>query len=232
MRSNDPEAEKGRQRREALERRRRLTPQERERAGGQILSALCGLAAYREAGRLLVYASIGDEVPTRELIGRALSEGKEVYCPRVEGKGIMSFYRIRKPEELTPGFRGIPEPPAEEARRYRPAVREAFRDVSPDRRGSGPDLIVMPGAAFDRSLGRLGYGGGFYDRFLQTLTEKTGTETEAGTPAGLRRIAVCFSCQLLERLCQEETDIRPELIVTEEEIIGPLPAHAAGKQDR
>ena len=41
----------------------------------------------------------------------------------------MSFYRIRKPEELTPGFRGIPEPPAEEARRYRPAVREAFRDV-------------------------------------------------------------------------------------------------------
>ena len=230
MRSNDPEAEKGRQRREALERRRRLTPQERERAGRRILSALCGLAAYREAGRLLVYAAFGDEVPTRDLIGRALSEGKEVYCPRVEGKGIMSFYRIRKPEELTPGFRDIPEPPAEEARRYRPAVREASGGVSPDRRGSGPDLIVMPGAAFDRSLGRLGYGGGFYDRFLQTLTEKKGTETEAGAPAELRRIAVCFSCQLLERLCQEETDIRPELIVTEEEIIGPLPAKNAGKQ--
>ena len=232
MRSNGPEAEKGRQRREALERRRRLTPQERKRAGGQILSALCGLSAYREAGRLLVYASFGDEVPTRELIGRALLEGKEVYCPRVEGKGIMSFYRIRKPEELTPGFRSIPEPPAEEARRYRPAVQGAFRGVLPDRCGRSPDLIVMPGTAFARSLGRLGYGGGFYDRFLQTLTEKKGTETEAGAPAEIRRIAVCFSCQLLERLCQEETDIRPELIVTEEEIIGPLPAHAAGKHDR
>ena len=64
------------------------------------------------------------------------------------------------------------------------------------------DLILMPGTAFDRQRRRLGYGGGFYDRFCRRAQ-------------GAVRIALCFDCQLLEELPEEETDIRPERIVTE-----------------
>lgn len=205
------------QRREGLNRRSRLTFEERERAGEQIRNALCALPQYKNAGRLLIYASYGGEVSTWELMEAALAAGKQVCCPRVEGAGSMSFYRIRGPEELTPGFRGIPEPPAQEWRKYR---------VQP-----GQDLILMPGAAFDRNCGRLGYGGGYYDRFLQKPEYTAGSEERpAASPnkagpddAGrtvLWKIALGFSCQILDMLVQEPTDIRPDLIVTEREIIG------------
>ena len=153
--------QKTEQRREGLKRRSELTGEERAHAEERIRSVLIALPWYRNAGRLLLYVSYGNEVPTRWLMEEALAAGKQVFCPRVEGAGSMSFYRIDGPEELSPGFRGIPEPPAQEWRKYR---------IQPLTEGKS-DLIVMPGAAFDRNLGRLGYGGGYYDRFLQTLEE-------------------------------------------------------------
>ena len=109
----------------------------------------------------------------------------------------MSFYRINGIKELASGFRGILEPPAQEWRKYR---------MLPLSEGES-DLVVMPGAAFDRSCGRLGYGGGYYDRFLQTRD--------------IRKIALGFACQILDTLVQEPEDVRPDLIVTEREIIRP-----------
>ncbi|HJA93897.1 MAG TPA: 5-formyltetrahydrofolate cyclo-ligase [Candidatus Eisenbergiella merdipullorum] len=185
--------EKRKLRQRAVRRRSGLSGEEREFAGKQILCTLCSLPQYRSAARLLTYVSLGDEAPTWGLIRTALSEGKQVYCPRVEEAGRMSFYRIRSTDELEPGFHGIWEPPAKEMQKYRP----------------GPhDLIIMPGTAFDRKRGRLGYGGGYYDRFLQTLGENS-----------VEKIALCFSCQVMEDLPQDVTDIRPDLIVTEQEII-------------
>ena len=141
--------QKTEQRREGLKRRSELTGEERAHAEERIRSVLIALPWYRNAGRLLLYVSYGNEVPTRWLMEEALAAGKQVFCPRVEGAGSMSFYRIDEPEELSPGFRGIPEPPAQEWRKYR---------IQPLTEGKS-DLIVMPGAAFDRNLGRLGYGG-------------------------------------------------------------------------
>ena len=68
---------------------------------------------------------------------------------------------------------------------------------------SGKDLILMPGTAFDRERRRLGYGGGFYDQFLQNACSAV-------------KIAVCFNCQVLPELPEEETDVRPDRILTEE----------------
>ena len=196
------------QRREGLKRRSELTGEERAHAEERIRSVLIALPWYRNAGRLLLYVSYGNEVPTRRLMEEALTAGKQVFCPRVEGAGSMSFYRIDGPEELSPGFRGIPEPPAQEWRKYR---------IQPLPEGKS-DLIVMPGAAFDRNLGRLGYGGGYYDRFLQALEEAGSARLCAGK--AFRKIAVGFSCQILDSLAQEPEDVRPDLIVTEREIIG------------
>ena len=107
-----------------------------------------------------------------------------------------------------PGFRGILEPPEEERRKYRMQLPTE----------GTADLVVMPGAAFDRSCGRLGYGGGYYDRFLQTLEEAGSSRLCAGK--AFWKIAIGFSCQILDALVQEPEDIRPDLIVTEREIIG------------
>ena len=200
--------QKTEQRREGLKRRSELTGEERAHAEERIRSVLIALPWYRNAGRLLLYVSYGNEVPTRWLMEEALAAGKQVFCPRVEGAGSMSFYRIDGPEELSPGFRGIPEPPAQEWRKYR---------IQPLTEGKS-DLIVMPGAAFDRSCGRLGYGGGYYDRFLQTLEEAGSSRLCAGK--AFWKIAIGFSCQILDALVQEPEDIRPDLIVTEREIIG------------
>ena len=200
--------QKTEQRREGMKRRSELTGEERAHAEERIRSVLIALPWYRNAGRLLLYVSYGNEVPTRWLMEEALAAGKQVFCPRVEGAGSMSFYRIDGPEELSPGFRGIPEPPAQEWRKYR---------IQPLTEGKS-DLIVMPGAAFDRSCGRLGYGGGYYDRFLQTLEEAGSSRLCAGK--AFWKIAIGFSCQILDALVQEPEDIRPDLIVTEREIIG------------
>lgn len=179
-------------RKEALGRRALMTAEERREAGAHIADSMKRSEEYRLADRILIYASYRDEVPTYGLIESALQEGKQVFCPKTEGPagdGKMSFYRIMDVAEIREGFRGIPEPVVLQGRRYE--AQEGFRD-----------LILMPGVAFDRQRRRLGYGGGFYDRFCAAAK-------------GAVKIALCFDCQLLEGLPEEETDIRPERIVTE-----------------
>lgn len=179
-------------RKEALGRRALMSVKEREAAGRRIADLIKNSEEYRLAQKILIYASYRDEVPTYDLIESALREGKQVFCPKIEGPAgdrTMSFYRIMALEELQEGFQGIPEPVVLRERRY-----EAEKNSR--------DLILMPGTAFDRQRRRLGYGGGFYDRFCRITQDAA-------------RIALCFDCQLLEELPEEETDIRPERIVTE-----------------
>ena len=100
----------------------------------------------------------------------------------------MTFYRLEDFSQLKPGYFGIPEPEEGEAAEWEDA------------------LIIMPGVAFDRENHRVGYGGGFYDRFLEKHP-------------GLTRMALAFGFQILESVPAESTDICPEIIVTEEEIL-------------
>lgn len=204
----------------ALQKRRALPPEERIRAGACICRRVRSLPEYQKASRILCYASLEEEVPTGELMAGALLDGKQVYCPRVEGDGRMSFYQIRSLQELTPGFRRIPEPSAQESRKYR---RETHAFVSGQESPPFPcDLILMPGTAFDRQGGRLGYGGGYYDRFLQKTEEKD-DGVSGRSCVRLLKIALCFSCQLMEEpLPQEATDIRPDFIITEQETINMM----------
>lgn len=115
--------------------------------------------------------------------------GAEIALPRIEGERLI-FHRVTEPErDLCLGQFGAREPFAKDATRVFP------EDAA---------TVLVPGLAFDAQGGRLGRGGGFYDRFLEA----------SGMQA--RRIGVCFACQLVERVPLEGHDARLDAIVTED----------------
>jgi len=165
--------------------RNALTEEERRQAAVLLTEQILEHPWYRLSGRILCYADYGSEISTKELIREALSTGKKVFLPRVEGDN-MTFYRIRDLSGLVRGYKGIPEPKGD---------TESYHGGKVD---AEKTLLLMPGVAFDRARNRIGYGKGFYDRFLADNPELQ-----------LCSIAVGYQCQLLEELPAEETDIRP-----------------------
>lgn len=115
--------------------------------------------------------------------------GAEIALPRIEGERLI-FHRVAEPErDLCLGQFGAREPFSKDA------TRVSLEDAA---------AILVPGLAFDGQGGRLGRGGGFYDRFLEASGGKA------------RRIGVCFACQLVERVPLEAHDARLDAIVTED----------------
>ena len=130
--------------------------------------------------------------PERErgnLLITELQDGKRVYVPKVEGQE-MRFYRIQSLAELKEGYKGILEPEGN-TESYEYAPEEAANC-----------LLLMPGSVFDPLGNRMGYGGGFYDRYL--------ADREA---LRLRSIAVGFRCQQVESVPVEETDVKPYQVI-------------------
>ena len=127
------------------------TPQQREKMHRRLAEAVSALPAFRDSSAaLLCYASTPDEADTWRILRTAWRSGKTVALPRCEKGGRMAFYRVADERELTSGMLGILEPTAQCAL-YIPQF---------------DDLCIMPALAFDRDGYRLGYGGGYYDRYL------------------------------------------------------------------
>ncbi len=183
-------------RRQILQCRDSLSEQERVRAEILLTERILGHQWYYRSEILLAFASYGSEIDTGEIIAEALRQGKRVYLPRVisqelqSGEYGMEFFRIFGMEDLEPGYRGIPEP-SEKGEKY------VYRPEEADR-----TLMLMPGVAFDEYRNRIGYGKGFYDRYL---ADKTALQ--------LRTIGVGYGCQLLEKLPCDERDIRPYQVI-------------------
>ena len=136
--------------------------------------------------------------------GVAETTGSSGLRPRLSGR--MEFYRIVAEDELSALPRsplGIAEPAADAARLFSPEKWE--------RTAQGPDacLVVMPGTAFDEARGRIGYAGGFYDRYLRRFAKR-------------RTAALAFEAQLTARVPVEAHDVRPDCIVTEERVLGEM----------
>lgn len=157
----------------------------------RIVERFTELGAYREASLLLVYVDAKREVETRLLMQRAWKDGKKVAAPRVDGNGIMHYYYLDSPDDLEPGSFGIMEPKSK-----CPLC------------GTEEGLLLMPGVAFDEKCHRVGYGGGYYDRYLEKHP-------------GLVHIALAFEFQIFPEVPSEEHDILPEMIVTESRILMP-----------
>ena len=132
--------------------RERMDPKKKLQWDAAIENRLFALPEYRRADILFTYVSKASEVDTFGIIRRALADGKAVAVPRcVPGTFEMEFYYIRSPQELEKGAFGVLEP-----------IPESSRKVEKETGG----LCVVPGLAFDSNGFRLGYGKGYYDRFL------------------------------------------------------------------
>lgn len=138
--------------------------------------------AYRQASAIYGYLPYNQEVRTVPMLEQALRDGKRVAVPKVFGDE-MRFIWMTDLTQVEKGYSGIPEP---------------IED--------GPEaddenaLVLMPGLAFDPRGHRIGYGGGFYDKFLAR-------EPEHPT------VALCYDFQMLEQLDTEEFDIPVDLVL-------------------
>ncbi|HHY52191.1 MAG TPA: 5-formyltetrahydrofolate cyclo-ligase [Clostridiales bacterium] len=169
--------------------RSHLTPRQKSRWDRAILRHLIKLPAYQNSHTLLTYASMPDEVDTFALMQDAWQAGKRVAVPYcVPGTRLLEFYLINSPDELTPSAYGIPEP--------NPAVAQKLTDFS----GS---VCVVPGLAFNAIGYRVGYGGGYYDRFL------------SGPYAGNPSIGVCYGVCMVKFLPIGPHDHPCNYVVTE-----------------
>ena len=176
----------------ALAARRRIPDAVREARSAAIADRLAELPAWRGARVIHSYVgAVEGEVGTRELVRRALAEGRTVACPRVRWspRGLDSF-AIRSLDDLVESRRGLWEP---DPRRAEPVSDAEL------------DLVVVPGLAFDRRGWRVGFGAGLYDRFL------------AGVDAP--RVGLAFSLQIESSLPVEPHDEPVDWIVTEGETI-------------
>lgn len=175
---------------EVKKRRREADEETLHEKSLQILERFRQLSAYKDASLLLAYVDAKREVETRLLMHCAWDDGKKVAAPRVDGDGIMHFYYLRSLKDLEPGAFGIMEPRAD------------CRICEPEE-----GLLLMPGVAFDEQGHRVGYGGGYYDRYLEKHPH-------------LIHIALAFEFQIFPEVPSEKHDICPDLIVTENRILG------------
>lgn len=201
-------------RREALRRRDGLTAGQRRDYSERIAESLTALSCYREADAVLAYISFRSEADTFLLLERAFADEKAVFAPKVLGQE-MEFFRIFSAADLAPGYQGISEP----------AGGQSFGEWKVDQAGQCNALLCMPGAAFDRARHRIGYGGGFYDRYLSGLfrnreNARAAPDPQTGAEESCPRVrfataALAFDCQIFDSIPWEAHDIRPERIVTE-----------------
>ncbi len=176
-------------RRELLARRAVLP--ERNKKNRAIFEAVSALPVYRQAKRVLFYISSPQEADTRKLLQAALREGKEVFAPVSLPEGEMMFYRVVREKELCPGRFGILEPPALPERAL-PIKEDILFDT----------LCLVPGLAFDMLGYRIGYGKGYYDRFLAKTS--------------VAALGLCYQELVLPCLPREACDRQVKLLVTEQ----------------
>lgn len=183
-----------------LNRRDRLSQNERRIKSDQIAAKITAHNAFLKADKILLFATFKSEVDTKKVFEAAQKLSKDIYYPRVKGKE-MEFYLVQKLEELIEGYRGILEPKEDLDKRFKLNTDEKM-------------LVLMPGAVFDEDRNRIGYGGGYYDKYLQPLDEFVPAER-------ICKIALAFECQIVERgqIPKEKHDVHPDFIVTENRII-------------
>ncbi|MEC2076563.1 5-formyltetrahydrofolate cyclo-ligase [Metabacillus fastidiosus] len=149
------------------------------------------LPAWEDAKTIGVTISKGREVDTKKLIERAWMENKRVVVPKCEPSSKqMHFREIHSYDDLETVYLNLQEP------KLLVTNKADKREI---------DLMIVPGVVFDRHGYRVGYGGGFYDRYLE---EYTGTI-----------LALAFSLQVYEEVPFEQHDIPVEMIITEKEVI-------------
>ncbi|VYU45775.1 5-formyltetrahydrofolate cyclo-ligase [Clostridium tertium] len=157
----------------------------------ELFNNLINLDLFKKAKSIFIYLSFGSEIDTRPIIDIALEDGKEVYIPKVyKSNKDMKAIRLNSYDNLEENSMGILEP----------------KDDSSFIAKENIDLIIVPGAVFDIHGNRIGYGGGYYDRFLADIKEKR------------NKVVLAYDLQVVDFIEVEEHDIKMDYIITNSRI--------------
>lgn len=179
------QAQKSRLRKELKERRIQISSSERQQISSGILKQLTQLEVYQKAKTVFCYVGTAEEIDTILLIQDAWKQGKRVGVPRCRGKGQMVVYEISSLSDLHPGSYGILEPD------------ESLPVIQPE----SMDLSLVPCLSCSSKGVRLGYGGGYYDRYLPEVSGK--------------KLALCAENMMCEEIPWEPHDCKMDGVITE-----------------
>lgn len=174
-------------RRSIREKKRAMTQEQIISASADLGAQFAACALYKQAKTIYGYLPYNQEVRTVPMLEQALREGKQVAVPKVYGDE-MKFICLTDLSQVDTGYAGIPEPIADAPVADDPTA-----------------LVLMPGLAFDPQGHRIGYGGGFYDKFLAK---------EPNHPT----VALCYGFQMLDALETQDHDIPVDLVLWSKEI--------------
>jgi 5-formyltetrahydrofolate cyclo-ligase len=171
-------------RREILAKRSSMTADTVLEKSQRICENVISSKFYKNCKKLCLYMPIRNEVDVRLLLEPARTDGKSVYLPKVLPENYMEFYSYNESTALISGAYDILEPDSTE-------ILEPDEDT----------LIIMPGAVFSKDNKRIGYGGGYYDRYLAKHPE-------------CKTMAVAYDFQVLEQIPYEEHDVCPDVVMS------------------
>lgn len=163
----------------------------------RICKKLCQLDIILNANNIMCYVSFGNEVHTHELIKKWLTEGKQVSVPCVvndeKHANCMHAVKINSFDELkVSGKYGILEPPLLDCNILNPDMI---------------DVVIVPGCAFDINKNRMGFGAGYYDRYMGNVS------------SNCKKVGICFDFQVIDKIPVDEYDVPLDMLVTEKRII-------------
>lgn len=167
--------------------RKKMPKVQRHVRNSQIRHRVIDFIQSNQVNTLFTYHSMGEEVDTREIIKYCLQRDITVALPKVD-QGSMAFYKLDGLEDLEAGAYGIKEPKGEEL-------------LEP----SKEDLILIPGVVFDRDCNRIGFGGGYYDRYLKS---------KHGVKMGL-----AYNYQIIQHIEVCDHDIPVDVVMTSNGLI-------------
>lgn len=177
-------------RNEMINKRLNLNNEMKAELDESIYMNVCNSTSFKKAENIFIYVSLDYEVDTKKIINKAFSLGKNVSVPKVisKSKGMVAV-TIKGLLQLSLGKYNILEP-------------EIDNNIA---NANEFDLIIVPGLAFDNKGGRLGYGGGFYDRYLKSC------------PSTCSIVALAYSFQIIDEVPMDINDVKINNIITEKE---------------
>ena len=169
-------------RKKYFEVRKNINGIEKEKSDDCIFNKIINLEKFKKSKLLLTYVSLRDEVDTIKLIEYSLNVNKEIAVPKCED-GTIRFYKIKSLKELDKGKFNILEP----------VTNRLVKDFE-------NSMCIVPGIAFDKNNNRLGYGRGYYDKFLKQYKEC--------------KIGIAYKQCICDNICVNQFDIKMDIVIT------------------
>mgnify|MGYP006288469687 FL=1 len=182
-------------RKKYMKKRKKIANKKGESKSNKITTNLLSLDILKNPKNILLYISYRSEVDTEQLINKLLKKSKNVFAPYcIKDEKRMEIVQINDPtKDLKKGAYGIKEP--------KNSLRKKDNEINQ------LDIVIVPAVAFSKSGYRIGYGGGYYDRFLSRLSSKTIS------------IGINYDELIFESVPKEDHDLAVDIIVTDKKIL-------------